>query len=85
MKVVKKKTVARRKPTSAREPLKELGAKIRARRLARGMTQEDLARALSISVAYLSLIERGGRNPPFTTVVAIARALKAAPRDIVGS
>jgi transcriptional regulator with XRE-family HTH domain len=39
------------------------------------MTQEALAEALDLSVAYVSLIERGGRNPPYTTVVAIARAL----------
>jgi transcriptional regulator with XRE-family HTH domain len=39
------------------------------------MTQEALAEALQLSVAYVSLIERGGRNPPYTTVVAIARAL----------
>jgi transcriptional regulator with XRE-family HTH domain len=43
------------------------------------MTQEALARALDLSVAYVSLIERGGRNPPYTTVVAIARALGVAP------
>jgi transcriptional regulator with XRE-family HTH domain len=40
------------------------------------MTQEDLASALGISVAYVSLIERGARNPPYTTLVALARALK---------
>jgi len=82
---VKKKGTPRRKANSAGEPLKELGAQIRARRLARGMTQADLARALQISVAYLSLIERGGRNPPYTTVVSIARALRVSPREVFGS
>jgi transcriptional regulator with XRE-family HTH domain len=30
----------------------------------------------------VSLIERGGRNPPYTTVVAIAHALGVSARDI---
>jgi len=81
----RKRSAARKKPGRVREALKELGAHVRARRLARGMTQERLATVLGISVAYLSLIERGGRNPPFTTVVAIARALKIPPGDLVGS
>jgi len=55
--------------------LKRLGASIKEQRGNRGLTQQALAKALQLSVAYLSLIERGGRNPPITTVVAIARAL----------
>jgi transcriptional regulator with XRE-family HTH domain len=58
-----------------REDLRRLGEKVREQRRTRGMTQEALAEALDLSVAYVSLIERGGRNPPYTTVVAIARAL----------
>lgn len=48
----------------------------------RGLTQQDLAERLGISIAYLSLIERGGRNPPFTTVVAIAEALGVRVREM---
>ncbi len=58
-----------------REELRRLGQRIREGRKHRGMTQENLAESLELSVAYVSLIERGGRNPPYTTVVAIARAL----------
>lgn len=58
-----------------REELRRLGERIREERRGRGMTQETLAEALDLSVAYVSLIERGSRNPPFTTVVDIARAL----------
>ncbi len=47
------------------------------------MTQENLAQSLDLSVAYVSLIERGGRNPPYTTVLAIARALGVTPGRIV--
>jgi transcriptional regulator with XRE-family HTH domain len=55
--------------------LRRLGARVRDLRRKKGMTQQALAQALSLSVAYVSLIERGGRNPPYTTVMAIARAL----------
>jgi transcriptional regulator with XRE-family HTH domain len=58
-----------------REELRRLGERIRDHRRHRGLTQENLAESLELSVAYISLIERGGRNPPYTTVVAIARAL----------
>jgi transcriptional regulator with XRE-family HTH domain len=67
------------KPKSQRDPrrddLRKLGERVREHRRHRGLTQEALAEALDLSVAYVSLIERGGRNPPYTTVVAIARAL----------
>ncbi len=66
-----------------REDLRRLGERIREHRRTRGMTQETLAKALDLSVAYVSLIERGGRNPPYTTVLAIARALGIAPGRIV--
>ncbi len=66
-----------------RETLRQLGARVRGFRRAQGLTQEALAGTLGLSVAYVSLIERGGRNPPFTTVVAIARALGVNPREMV--
>jgi transcriptional regulator with XRE-family HTH domain len=75
------KTKAQRDPR--REELRRLGERIRERRRGRGMTQEALTEALDLSVAYVSLIERGGRNPPYTTVVAIARALGVPPGQIV--
>jgi transcriptional regulator with XRE-family HTH domain len=66
-----------------REELRRLGDRVREQRKSRGLTQEDLAESLHLSVAYVSLIERGGRNPPYTTVVAIARALGVPPSRIV--
>jgi transcriptional regulator with XRE-family HTH domain len=66
-----------------REELRRLGERIRDQRRHKGLTQENLAESLDLSVAYVSLIERGGRNPPYTTVVAIARALGVAPARIV--
>jgi len=39
------------------------------------LTQAALAEKLDLSVAYVSLIERGGRNPPYTLVLSLAKAL----------
>ena len=72
----------RQKRDPRREVLRQLGEKVRSVRRERGLTQRSLADSLDLSVAYVSLIERGGRNPPYTTVIAIAHALGVSPRDI---
>ncbi len=66
-----------------RDELRRLGERVREQRRTCGLTQEALAESLDLSVAYVSLIERGGRNPPYTTVVAIARALGVPTSRIV--
>jgi transcriptional regulator with XRE-family HTH domain len=65
-----------------REELRRLGERVREHRHHRGLTQENVAGSLGLSVAYISLIERGGRNPPYTTVVALARALGISPAKL---
>ena len=74
------KTKKQRDPR--REVLKKLGEQVRAYRHERGLTQEALADSVHVSVAYVSLIERGGRIPPYTTVVAIAHALGVSAREL---
>jgi len=61
------KPKARRDPR--REILRSLGMRVRSLRQQRGLTQACLAHALDLSVAYVSLIERGGRNPPFAAAL----------------
>jgi transcriptional regulator with XRE-family HTH domain len=55
-----------------KKTLAAFGTNLRAARGRSGFTQARLAEKLGISVAYLSLLERGGRNPPMTTVVELA-------------
>jgi transcriptional regulator with XRE-family HTH domain len=76
------RTTRARRTDPRREVLRELGDAIRDRRRAAGLTQGDLAERLGLSIAYVSLIERGGRNPPYTTVVEIAHALGVSPREM---
>jgi len=63
--------------------LRRLGERLAAQRHQLGWTQADLAASTDISIAYVSLLERGRRNPPYTTVVALARALGVAAIKLV--
>lgn len=59
------------------QPQPALGKAIRQLRDKRGMTQEALAHAASVTVGHLSMIERGHSNPTWATVKAISVALDA--------
>ena len=63
----------------------EFGAKVRAARLARGWTQEDLAHRTGLAVVQVSRIERGVREVRLTTVVRLITALEVRPDDLLGS
>lgn len=79
--------MSQKKPSKKRDPKAEalaaFGSNMRALRAGRGHTQAYLAEILDLSLAYISLLERGQRNPPYTTVLAIADALGHDPRDLV--
>jgi transcriptional regulator with XRE-family HTH domain len=63
--------------------LRALGERIREHRNHRKVTQQSLAQELGLSIAYVSLIECGRRNPPYSRVVAIARALRVPAAKLV--
>ena len=44
-------------------------------RLAKGMTQGDICRALDVDRAYISNVESGNKNPTLLTITNIAKAL----------
>lgn len=56
--------------------LKTLGKNLKAHRQERGLTQETLAELCELDPTYISLLERGKRNPAFLTLVNISRHLK---------
>jgi len=58
----------------ARDPLRRLGANVRALRQARGMTQEQLAHA-ALSLSDVGRIERAERDPGVRVLVRLARGL----------
>ena len=55
--------------------LQAIGARIKAAREAKGMTQENFAAALDMSRNHISVIERGVKAPKLETFVAIANVL----------
>ena len=66
-----------------KQTLAAFGNNLRVARAKCGWTQAELAHKLRISVAYVSLLERGGRNPPMTTVVDLVRWLDTSPGQIL--
>ena len=61
---------------------KELGARIRALRVARGMTQGQLA-GDHVSIAYVSRIESGTRRPELPVIETFARRLGVSVDELV--
>ena len=62
---------------------KELGNRIKKARINQNLTQEQLAEMLDISVSYVSLIERGGRNATVETLLAIADVLQVSVASLL--
>lgn len=62
---------------------KIVGENVRRLRLARGLTQEQLAFEAQIDLTYLGGIERGRRNPSLEVMARIAQSLQVKPADLV--
>lgn len=59
-----------------KEICRSLGVRIRAMRLAKGWSQEELGWRSSLDRTYVSGIERGVRNPTLTVLYALAEGLE---------
>ena len=60
-----------------------IGQRIKQIRRSRGLTQERLAEALSVSVGYISQIERGVTKISFDTLAAVATCLECELSELV--
>ena len=56
-----------------------IGQRIKQARLAKNLTQEDLAEKIDISVAFLSRVERGNAHLNLRRLTQIAEVLKVSP------
>jgi transcriptional regulator with XRE-family HTH domain len=61
----------------------ELGTAIRERRQAKNLSQEALAEIADFDRTYISLLERGERNPSFINLCRVAAALGVTPSEIL--
>lgn len=57
-------------------PLEILGDAVRRKRSSLGLSQEDLADRCGFDRTYISMIERGTRNPSFLNLLRLARGLE---------
>lgn len=55
---------------------KLFGSAVRARRMTAGISQEKLAERSGLHSTYISMVERGVRNPTLDAANRIAKALK---------
>jgi transcriptional regulator with XRE-family HTH domain len=65
------------------ELLSEVGARVRKVRRGREMTLEDLAGASGVSVAHLSRLESGARQPSLATLLNVAAGLGVPISDLL--
>ena len=63
--------------------LTEFARKVRLRRYALGLTQEQLAERAGFHVNYIGGIERAERNSSIESLVTLARALEISPKDLM--
>ncbi|MGZ3346339.1 MAG: helix-turn-helix domain-containing protein, partial [Caulobacteraceae bacterium] len=60
-----------------------VGDNVKRLRVARGMTQEQLAFESRIDLTYMGGIERGRRNPSLLVMSRVAEALGVEPADLL--
>jgi transcriptional regulator with XRE-family HTH domain len=63
--------------------LVRLGAAVRARRMAFGLSQEALADLAQIDRSHMGKIERGERNVTFLNILRIAKAIQCKPSELL--
>lgn len=63
--------------------LQRFGKNVRAARLDRGWTQEDLAERTGLAVVQVSRVERGAREIRLTTLLRLLRGLEAPPGELL--
>ena len=65
------------------ESQEEFGKNLREIREQKKLSQEEVAKAIGISVTYYAGIERGEENPTFAVIRHICKALKVKSSDVL--
>lgn len=66
-----------------KEKSRELGQNIRKLRMRKGLTQEKLAEATSITLNYLGVIEIGNKMPSMKVLIRISEVLGIRTKDLI--
>lgn len=64
-------------------PEEAFGAVLKQMRLNRGITQQDLSFDCELDRTFISLLERGKRQPTLTTILQIANALEIPATELI--
>jgi len=72
-------------PRSTKPLDQQIGARLRTRRRELGMSQQELAGALSISFQQIQKYERGSNRISASSLVELARALECGPEVLLGT
>jgi transcriptional regulator with XRE-family HTH domain len=62
---------------------KQMGARIRRLRKAKGMSQQELADKARLTRVYITRVEAGQQDPSLSTINAIARALDVSAAELM--
>jgi transcriptional regulator with XRE-family HTH domain len=62
--------------------LRQFGKRIRQYRLARGLSQEELAEKANLHRTYIGAVERGERNASLKSILRIAKALEVSLEEV---
>jgi len=71
------------RPEHAAEWKRDFGLRLRSQRLAKGMSQMQLALAADIDPTYISAVEQGRRNVALVNINALAATLRISPRELL--
>ena len=63
--------------------MKDIGKRIRRKRIEKGWCQEELAEKLDLSASYIGMIERGKKVPRLETFVEIANVLEVSADELL--
>jgi transcriptional regulator with XRE-family HTH domain len=63
------------------EPRSPFGARLRAIRTDRNLSQEKLGQMIKVNRNFVGEVERGKQNICLDNILQLARALKVSPRD----
>lgn len=63
--------------------VKSFGNELRRLREAKGLSQEALALDCNLDRTFISMLERGKRQPTLSTLFTLAKVLGARPSDIL--
>ena len=62
---------------------RQMGARVRALRKARKLSQAALAERAQLTRAYVTRLESGQQDPSLSTITALANALRVAPASLL--